>query len=281
MAEKYQIKTLSRDPSKPAAKALADAGMEVIKGDIGDASSAHAILQGADFVFLVTQFWEALDKEKEYNEGKVFLDAVKASNVKRLVFSTLEDVTAVTEGKITGVHHFDGKGKLMAYAKSLNLPAVYVKLACYFENMMSFFVPRPNAEGKLAVTLPDMQGKPFNNVSVAETGMYVKAIDADWDKWVGKEIPLCSELITLDDMLKKMSDVLGVEVVYNPVPAEVFASFGFPGADDLAQMFVYYREGPIDRDPKISLELYPEAATTESWTRKNKDTILKAWGIQK
>lgn len=281
LLDKYHVRTLSRDPSKPAAQALVGLGIEVIKGDIADAAACAEVLKGAEFAFLVTQFWEALDAGKEEREGKTFVDAVAAAGVKHFVFSALENVTEVTNGRLTKVAHFDGKGKIMAYIKSKGIPAVFVLLACYMENLTSFFVPRPGPDGVLALTLPDMGGKLFNHVSVAETGKVVRAIDDQWEKYVGKEIPVVSELITVDDMCKKISDVLGVQVKYNPVPNEVFASFGFPGAEDLAEMFAFYRDGPIDRDPKTTLELFPEASNIETFAKNNKDSLLKAWGLAK
>jgi hypothetical protein len=40
-------------------------------------------------------------------------------------------------------------------------------------------------------------------------------------------------------MATAFTDALGVDVTYNAVPPAVYRSFGFPGAEDLGNMFQY------------------------------------------
>jgi uncharacterized protein YbjT (DUF2867 family) len=280
LAGDYHVRTLSRNPDSAAAQALAATGVEVLRGDISDAAAARAGLAGAEVVFLVTQFWEHFDMEREFREGKVFIDELAATpSVKKFVFSTLEDVAAATGGKITGVHHFDGKGKLTAYVKERGIRAVFIHMAAYMENPLGFFVPRPDAEGALLLTLPDMGGKPYNHVSVNDTGAVVAALLAHYDEYVGKIVPVVAELATMEDICATISRHIGRTVKYNPVPNAVFAGFGFPGAADLADMFAFYRDGPCDRDPATTLKLHPAALTGDAWVASNKAKLLKAWGL--
>lgn len=102
----------------------------MIKGDLTDAAAVAAALKDAKVVFLVTQFWESLSKEKELEDAKPFIDAVAASGAK-LVFSALENVTKLSGGKFTKVAHFDGKGLIADYIRSKGVPAVFVALAMY------------------------------------------------------------------------------------------------------------------------------------------------------
>jgi len=238
-------------------------------------------------VFLVTQFWESFSAEAEFNEGKAFIDAVHAASQAavaagkapiKLVFSTLENVTRVTEGRITRVAHFDGKGRIAEYAKTLpGLSMVCTMLAAYLENFLTFFTPRPGPDGTLAITLPDMGGKPCNFVSVEETGHFVAAILRNWSTYEGRDIPLVSELAPTGDVIAAISDEVGIKVVFNPVPYEVFATFPFPAAEDLAEMFRYYADGPIDRDPTTALALFPGASNAKAWAAAHKDAIRAAW----
>jgi hypothetical protein len=46
-------------------------------------------------------------------------------------------------------------------------------------------------------------------------------------------------------MAGALTRALGREVRYNTVPPEVFRSFGFPGADDLGNMFQFKRDFSI------------------------------------
>lgn len=58
-----------------------------------------------------------------------------------------------------------------------------------------------------------------------------------YSQLVNKEVPLVSDLLPFEDVCATFSRVIGRAVKYNPVPADVFAGFGFPGAADLADMF--------------------------------------------
>jgi uncharacterized protein YbjT (DUF2867 family) len=146
-------------------------------------------------VFLVTDFWRDMNVAREEAEGKAFVDAVAATpSVKKFVFSALEDVTKATGGKLTKVAHFDGKGHIEEYIRSKGLPAVFVLVAAYMENWIGFFPPRKDEQGNYAVTLPDMGDAPYNQVSVAEMGGFVAAILKHWDEYVGKDVPLVSDL---------------------------------------------------------------------------------------
>lgn len=174
--------------------------------------------------------------------------------------------------------HFDGKGRVTDYAKTVpGLHAVYVMLAAYLENFTTFFVPRAGPDGALAITLPDMGAAPCNFVAVEETGHFVAAILRNWAAHEGKEIPLVSEQVGTGAAIAAISEAVGIPVKFNGVPCAVFASFPFPAAEDLAEMFRFYAEGPCDRSTKTALELYPAASGVKAWATAHKDAIVAAW----
>jgi hypothetical protein len=78
-------------------------------------------------------------------------------------------------------------------------------------------------------------------------------------------------------MAEKSSKVLGVKVNYNKVPANVYRGFGFPGADDLGNMFQIYDqfEGPFRavRSVEESKKLAPALMSFDQWLSKNKSRI--------
>jgi len=78
-------------------------------------------------------------------------------------------------------------------------------------------------------------------------------------------------------MASALTKALGQEVRYNDVPPEVYRSFGFPGADDLGNMFQFKRDfqeafcGP--RDPFIARALNPALQNFDTWLAHNKSRI--------
>ena len=79
------------------------------------------------------------------------------------------------------------------------------------------------------------------------------------------------------EMAGALTQALGQEVVYNDVPADVYRSFDFPGADDMGNMFQFKRD--FDdvwrgaRDPAVARDLNPELETFEQWLAVHKSSI--------
>ena len=93
----------------------------------------------------------------------------------------------------------------------------------------------------------------------------------------GKRIGIAGEHLTGEEMAAKFSKALGREVRYYAVPFEVFRGLGFPGADDLGNMFQFYVEFADvfakSRDVNFSRELNPELQNFDAWLARNKNRI--------
>ena len=78
-------------------------------------------------------------------------------------------------------------------------------------------------------------------------------------------------------MAAGLSKALGLEVSYNAVPPEVYRGFGFPGAEDLGNMFQFNRDFEEvfcgARNPEVAKALNPELKTFNAWLSENKDRI--------
>jgi hypothetical protein len=78
-------------------------------------------------------------------------------------------------------------------------------------------------------------------------------------------------------MAAKMGKALGIELGFYDVPFDVFRGLGFPGAEDLGNMFQYqqilgdafYKA----RDPRESRELNPALLNFDAWLAANKGKI--------
>jgi len=78
-------------------------------------------------------------------------------------------------------------------------------------------------------------------------------------------------------MAASLSKALGQEVRYNDVPPEVYRGFGFPGAEDLGNMFQFKRDFEAvfcgARNLEVSRALNPSLQTFDSWLARNKSRI--------
>ena len=94
---------------------------------------------------------------------------------------------------------------------------------------------------------------------------------------IGKRIGIARGKLTGNEMAGALSKALGEPVVYNKVPAAVYRGFGFPGADDLGNMFQFYDEFEKElnktRDVGVSKQLNPDLLNFEQWLKKYSSKI--------
>ena len=265
----FAVRCLTRNPDSDKATALKQAGAEVVQGDLEDVSSLRAALEGCYGVFGVTNFWEHFDKEQQ--QGKNLVDAVHTAGVEHFVFSTLPHAREISHGELD-VPHFDIKAQLEAYARSLNLPVTFVHVAFYYDNFLTFFPPQKQEDGAFAFGFP--QGDtPLAAVAVEDCGGVIAPIFANPDEFKGRIVGIVGDDQPPAAYAEIMTRVLGQPVVYNSIPREVFASFGFPGADDLANMFDFNRRFIPNRqeDLTASRRLHPQMQSFEAWLRARAD----------
>ena len=266
---RYAVRALTRDPGSEKARALAAAGAELARGDLSDPAALRAALAGCDGAFGVTNFWEHFGKELE--QGRNLIDAVAAAGVKRFVFSSLPPIEKLSGGELKSPH-FDIKAQLEEYARGLGVPAAFVQLAFYYENFLYFFPPKKQADGSFRFGFP--QGDtPLAGLAVEDLGGVVLPIFDRFAEFRGKAFYVVGDDLPAARYAELMSRALGVKVVYEHVPREVFAGFGFPGAEDLADMFDFYRRYVPSRaqDVAASRALYPQIQSFETWVAANRE----------
>lgn len=64
-----------------------------------------------------------------------------------MVYSGLENIKKLTAGRLAA-GHFDGKGEVEEYFRDIGVPMTSVRLPCYFENLLSYFLPQKAPGGK-------------------------------------------------------------------------------------------------------------------------------------
>jgi len=120
LSKEFKVRAITRDTSKPAAQALQQKGVEVVKGDADDKESLKPAMQGAHTVFAVTvSIYDDKIYERELGQGKALADAAVAAGVKYFIFSSLDHMGNLSGGKIKNSKHFDVKADIEAYIVSI------------------------------------------------------------------------------------------------------------------------------------------------------------------
>jgi uncharacterized protein YbjT (DUF2867 family) len=260
---RFAVRALTRKPDSAAAQALRDLGAEIVQGDLDDPASIAAALEGCYGAFGVTNFWEHFDKEAA--QGRTLVEAVAAAKIQHFVFSTLPPVEKATGGALRSPH-FDLKAEHEELARRLGIPATFVHVPFYYENFLYFFPPRPAGDGTFQFGFP--QGDtPLAAMSVEDVGAIVAPLFEEPERYIGQTLKLAGDELPAAEYAEVMSRRTGRTIRYAHVPREVFAALGFPGAEDLADMFEFYRLHMPSRiaDIETGRAIAPGVQTFDAW----------------
>jgi len=282
----FLARALTRDVNSDKAKALRKLGVEVVAANLDDVESMKRAFAGAYGVFCLTNFWEHLSPEKEYAQAMTQAAAAKAAGIQHAIWSTLEDTrkwVPLTDDRMPTlmgkykVPHFDAKGEADQEFTKLGVPTTFLLSSFYWDNLVFFGMgPKKGPDGVLALTLP-MGDKKLPGIAAEDIGKCALGIFRKDKEYIGKTVAIAGEHLTGAEMAEAMTKALGQMVRYNAVTPEQYRGFGFPGADDLGNMFQFkcdFNEafcGP--RNPSFARSLNPAMQTFETWLAKNKERI--------
>jgi uncharacterized protein YbjT (DUF2867 family) len=281
----FQARAITRDVNSDKAKALAKQGVQVVAADLDDEKSLERAFAGAYGVYCVTFFWNHFSPEKEQIHAKNMANAAKQAGVKHVIWSTLEDTRKLVplsddrmptlQGKYK-CPHFDSKGESDHVFTDAGLPVTFLATTFYWDNMYMFGMgPKKGADGKYAITFPigdkRMSGIAAEDIGKVAYGIFKKP------EYIGKRLAIAGEHLTGKQMAASLSKALGKDVQYNEVSPDAYRKFGFPGAEDLGNMFQYYRDFEAQfvgaRDLNVARSLNPALQSFDQWLVKNKARI--------
>jgi uncharacterized protein YbjT (DUF2867 family) len=282
----FAARALTRDVNSAKARELAELGAEVVAANVDDAESLRRAFEGAHGAYCVTFFWDHFSPEREQAQAAAMAEAARSAGLKHAVWSTLEDTRRwmpldddrmpTLMGKYK-VPHFDSKGESDRLFAESGVPTTFLLTSFYWDNFIHFGMgPKRGEDGKLAITLP-MGGEKLPGIAAEDIGKCAYGIFKRGDELIGKTVGIAGGHLTGAEMAAAFSKALGEEVRYNDVPPEVYRSFGFPGAEDLGNMFQFKRDFNRDfcgaRSLDFSRSLNPELQTFDEWLDRNKGRI--------
>jgi len=278
----FTARAITRDITSDKARALAAAGAEVVAADVDDEASLVRAFTGAHGAFCVTFFWGHFSPEKELAEAASMARAAKAAGLSHLIWSTLEDTRRFVPldddrmptlmGKYK-VPHFDGKGEADAHFLASGVPTTLLLTSFFWENFIYFGMgPKPGPDGTLAVTLPMGKAK-LPGIAADDIGRSAYAIFKAGPRYIGQTVGIAGDHVSGDEMAAAFTRACGRLVRYNEIEPAVFRSFGFPGADDLGNMFQFKRDFNAEfcaaRDLGKARALHPGMLTFDQWLAAN------------
>jgi uncharacterized protein YbjT (DUF2867 family) len=282
----FAARAITRDVDSPKARALAAQGVEVVAADVDDPASLERAFAGAHGAFCVTFFWAHFSPEKEQAQAAAMARAAKTAGVAHVIWSTLEDTrlrVPLEDARMPTlmgrykVPHFDAKGESNRVFTDLGVPTTFLLTSFYWDNFISFGMgPKKGPDGRLAITLP-MGDRRLPGIAADDIGRAAYGIFKAGHAYVGRTVGIAGGHLTGAQMAAGFTKALGREVRYNEVTPEAFRSFGFPGAEDLGNMFQYKRDFEREyvaaRDLDETRRLHPGLQSFDTWLDRNKSSI--------
>ena len=278
----FGVRAITRDVNSDKAKALAKLGAEVVTANLDDLESLKRAFAGSYGAFCLTNFWEHFSPEKELAQATAMARAAKEVGVQHVIWSTLEDTRRwvplsdtrmpTLMGKYK-VPHFDAKGEADTVFRDLGVPTTYLLTSFYWDNLIHFGMgPKKGSDGTLAFTLP-MGDKKLPGIAAEDIGVCALGIFKKGGEYIGKTVGIAGEHLTGAQMAASLAQALGQAVRYNEVTPEVYRGFGFPGAEDLGNMFQFNRDFESvfcgARNLALSRALHPALQTFDQWLAVN------------
>lgn len=282
----FAARAITRHPSSDKARALADLGVEVVGADADDASTLAPALKGAYGAFCVTNFWEHLDAEREGRQASAMARATKAAGLQHVVWSTLEDVrkwVPLDDDRLPTLYghfkcpHFDSKGAVDDVFVNEGAPTTFMRVAAYWDNFIYFGMgPRKGDDGNYVFALP-LGGAKLPGIGVEDVGKCAYGIFREGTGNVGTYIGIAGEILSGEELASKMARATGRAITFYDVPFDTYRKLGFPGAEDLGNMFqfqqMFAEEFYKARDPKRARELNPELMNFDAWLARHASAI--------
>jgi len=285
----FAVRAVTRRPDSAGARALRLAGAEIVLADLDDGCSVQRALEAAYGAFFVTNFWEHCSAQKELNQAHNIAAAAAQAGVRHAIWSTLEDSRdfLAADGRHMpvlqdrfNVPHFDAKGEAHRFFAQQRVPVTFLYTSGFWENLIHFGMgPQRQADGSLAVTFPTGAARiPW--IGAADIGIAAREIFLQGEALIGESIGIAGEHLSGAELAATLSAALGERVAYNAVTPDQFRGLGFPGADELGNMWQFKRDFEAAycarRDLARARALHPRIATFAAWLAANKSRIPAA-----
>jgi uncharacterized protein YbjT (DUF2867 family) len=282
----FVCRAITRNPHSDKANALEARGAQVVAADLDDEASLIRAFEGAHGVFGVTDFVELASVEREQRQATHIAKAAKAAGAAHVIWSTLDDTSQwlplsdprmpTLEGKYK-CPHSDSKGQVDHVFTDLGLPVTFFLTCFYWDNFYNHgWGPQRTNDGRYALTLPIGKAK-MPGIAAEDIGKCAYGVFRNPAKYIGRRVGIAGEHLSGSEMAGKCSATLGIECAFEPMSADAYRKLGFPGADDLGNMFQIFEEFELQyrasRSVEASRALAPSLMDFDQWLAKYKSVI--------
>jgi len=256
----WRLRALSRNTKSYAAKELARQGVELVQGDLDDPASLERAARGAYGIYSVQDFFAA-GARREVRQGKNLADVAKKVGVEHFVFSSVGGAE-----RNSGIPHFETKGEIEKYIRSLGLPATIFRPAGFMEMYHILEIEVRILKGTFAD--PVRPNKPFQTIATDDIGAFVALAFERPKDFIGLELEIAGSELTTRQAAEVFSHVLDRPVKAQRLPLVIVRMmFG----NEFYKMFRWFNDEGFKASIPDLRRKYPEVHlhTLEEWPRED------------
>lgn len=256
--EGWTVRALVRDPGRPQARALQEAGAVLVRGDLEDPGSLDAALAGAYGVFSVQTFAGPDGFAGEVRQGRAVADAAARAGVAHLVYSSVDGADRPGE-----VQHFASKGEIERHIHALGLKATILRPTFFITNFAGL---GPQwTDGELTLTLALDPATRLQMITPADIGAIAADAFGNPDDYLGRSVEIAADALTGPQMAEVFARVAGAPVHFVSLPVEQLRAH----SEEMAAMFDWFNRVGFRADPGASCGARAGLTTLESWAAEH------------
>ncbi|WP_282695368.1 NmrA/HSCARG family protein [Streptomyces sp. CC208A] len=254
----HAVRALVRDPAKDEARALAEAGAVLVRGDLDDEASLAAAMDGVHGVFSVQTFRGPGGCEAEERQGRAVADAAVRAGVRHFVYSSVGGAD-----RDTRVPHFESKLRIEEYLRSLDLPLTVLRPVMFHDILLDIAPRRVQDELVLAMWLDPETSVQL--IATSDIGVFAADAFEDPEGWLGRTVEIAGDDLTGPQMAAAFEAVSGIPTRFQQLPIEPLRA----AREDLANMFDWFERDGYRADLPALRGRHPDLVSLESWLAEN------------
>ncbi|MEU6558792.1 NmrA/HSCARG family protein [Nocardia nova] len=208
LADGWRVRVLTRRPDGARARALADAGAQLIAGSLEDPATIERCVEGVYGVFSVHPGPLAPEQD-EVRAGRAVTDAAMKYGVAHLVYSS--GLGADRGGQ-------PAKWEIEQYIAASGLSATVLRPSSFMENLITQSATVGIRDGALRTAAAAHVRQQF--VALDDIGAFAALALRNPDDYRGRTLELVGDVLTPSEVAAAVSAAVGREVPYIPRPIE-------------------------------------------------------------
>jgi len=248
----YSCRALTRDPSKPAARALIGHGIEVVRGDMEDPASLLRALDGVYGVYAVQSPHED-GVEAEIRQGFHLVDAAQRSRISQFVYSSVGSAD-----RNTGIPHFDSKFRIEEHLRGAGMRFTILRPVFFMENWLGM---RPAIDGGVLALPLDPETR-LQMIAVDDIGGFVAMAFEHPGKWQDRAVDIAGDERSMTALAQSFSRAGARDVAYRQVSWDAFEA---NAGREMTKMYRWFEEVGYHVDISAVRQEYPKLTTFDRW----------------